>query len=170
MLIAIILCFLLFLVMVMDVKSFTIPNWLNALILVLFFPVALISPVPVDWLGSLYAFWVIFAVGFTIFAMRWMGGGDIKLLIALAPWCGWGEPLLQFVLYMALYGGLLSVVLYMLRLTYPVIAHRREDWANRPVPRILTHGEPAPYGLAIAAGFITLMLMDKVPLIPLALG
>jgi prepilin peptidase CpaA len=74
-----------------------------------------------------------FAVFAAMFAMKWMGGGDVKLLTALALWI---EPtwFLQLLIMMALVGGLLTLVMGAWH-----IARRQRD-------RLAI-----PYGVAIAA-------------------
>ena len=51
-----------------------------------------------------------FVVFAALFALKWMGGGDVKLLTALALWI---EPtqFLQLLVMMALVGGLLTIVM-----------------------------------------------------------
>ena len=44
-----------------------------------------------------------------LFAMGAMGGGDVKLLTALALWLPW-QPFLKLVVIMALLGGALTIV------------------------------------------------------------
>jgi prepilin peptidase CpaA len=68
-----------------------------------------------------------------MFARKWMGGGDVKLLTALALWI---EPtwFLQLLIMMALVGGLLTLVMGAWH-----IARRQRD-------RLAI-----PYGVAIAA-------------------
>lgn len=69
-----------------------------------------------------------------LFALGWMGGGDVKLLGALALWLPAGLTLKMLVL-MSLIGGVLT-------LAY-VIAHRLRS-AREGAPEI-------PYGVAISA-------------------
>jgi len=74
-----------------------------------------------------------------LFALRAMGGGDVKLLTALALWI---EPLqyLKLLIIMALVGGLLTIVFG----SWHVIRHRKDRLA-------------IPYGVAIAiAGLFVL--------------
>jgi len=79
------------------------------------------------------------------FALGLMGGGDAKLLAAVALWLGW-RTLLPFLLVMALAGGVLGLAL---------LAARR--MAPEPVPpgrwwsRLLSRQSGVPYGVAIAA-------------------
>lgn len=168
MLIALCLTALMILVMALDLRTYTIPNWLNAVVLCLFIVAALIAPKSIDWLQAGMALGVVFLVGLAMFSFRLMGGGDIKLLCALASWCGWGEPLVQMVFYVAIFGGILSVVLYMARLIYPWFIQFVRPLQTRPAPRVLSPGEPVPYGIAIALGFLSLLWMDKIILAPIS--
>lgn len=73
-----------------------------------------------------------FAIFAGLFALRMMGGGDVKLLTALALWLPW-QPFLELLVIMALLGGVLTIVF--------AVAHRI---ARRP-GRV-----EIPYGVAIA--------------------
>jgi prepilin peptidase CpaA len=68
-----------------------------------------------------------------LFAMRWMGGGDVKLLSALALWIA-PSAFLKLVVIMALVGGVLTLAFGMWH-----IARRQKD-------RLAI-----PYGVAISA-------------------
>jgi len=93
-----------------DLKSRRIANWLNG---------AIALGAPVFWWASGMALWpdaamqvgvafATFAVLSMLFAIKAMGGGDVKLLTALALWI---EPLLfmKLLTMMALLGGVLTV-------------------------------------------------------------
>jgi prepilin peptidase CpaA len=94
-----------------DLRSRHIGNWLNA---------AIALSAPLYWWASGLSLWpgvalqlsvavATFAVLAVLFALRAMGGGDVKLLTALALWV---EPtlFLKLVILMALIGGVLTVV------------------------------------------------------------
>ena len=153
------LTLLMLLVIYFDLTSFTIPNWLNAIALLLFIPFILSTPHSVDWQSALLAFGVVFAIGFFIFAMNWMGGGDIKLFIATAPWLGWGTLLADYLILVAILGGILSILLLVIRKIVPWILPRI-DLAT--LPRLLRKGEPVPYGLAIAGAFLYYMWTGQI--------
>ncbi len=158
------LSLLMLLVFASDLTRYTIPNWLNGVILALYPVFLFITPEAVDWLGALYALGVVFAVGFALFAFNVMGGGDIKLLCALSVWCGWGKVLAMFVVYTSLLGGLLAVLVYVARFLVIAWASRQEREIR--LPRLLTYGEPLPYGLAIAGAFLGLLWAGKLPGLP----
>ncbi|QFI68253.1 Type IV prepilin peptidase TadV/CpaA [Sinorhizobium alkalisoli] len=90
---------------------------------------------------------LVFAVCFFLFAANVMGGGDAKLLTASAVWFGLNASLVTFLLYVALFGGLLTIVVLFLR--------RQENTilaSGIPFPRVLLTAEKIPYGVAIALG------------------
>jgi len=73
-----------------------------------------------------------FGVFAALFALGMMGGGDVKLLAAIALWFPW-QALLALLVVMALLGGVVTLI--------TVIHHRR----------IKREGQPeVPYGVAIA--------------------
>jgi prepilin peptidase CpaA len=140
-----------------DITRFIIPNWLVGGLLLLY-PVAVaLSPTPIDWQTSLICMLAVFAVGYVVFAMSWMGGGDIKLITVLALWVGL-EKLPEFMLGFAVLGGILSLSVWLTRKALPFITAKRDT-----LPRILREGEPVPYGVAIAIAFTVLLYQQAIP-------
>ena len=118
-----------------DWRRRQIDNWLN---------LAIACGAPLFWWASGLSLWpgvamqlgvglAAFAVFAAFFALKWMGGGDVKLLTALALWI---EPewFLKLLIMMALVGGLLTIALGAWHVT------RRQH-----------HKLAIPYGVAIAA-------------------
>jgi prepilin peptidase CpaA len=97
--------------------------------------------------------------GILLFALRWIGGGDAKLLAACTIWLG-PSALLMFLLTTALLGGGLALGLLAMRnpLLIP-LAQRLPAWTKR----LLTPGADVPYGVAIAAA--ALITFEQSPLI-----
>ena len=130
-----------------DLKSRRIANWLN---------LAIALGAPLFWWASDMSLWpdiawqlgtalAVFAVLSVLFAIKAMGGGDVKLLTALALWI---EPLLylKFLVMMALLGGVLTLGIG----AYNVMSRRRRKSSDRKPISI-------PYGVAIAlAGLWTI--------------
>jgi prepilin peptidase CpaA len=118
-----------------DLRARVIENWLTlgmALAAPLFWWATGLSP----WPGMALQLGLglaVFAALAGLFALGAMGGGDVKLLSALALWLPW-QPFLKLVVLMALIGGALTIV---------VAARHRI--ARRP-GRV-----QVPYGVAIAA-------------------
>jgi prepilin peptidase CpaA len=112
---------------------------------------------PMQITESLVATTILLLLLLVIYQRRWIGGGDVKLLVALAI----GLPLMgviQLLTITALAGGVLALVHLMMRLLpYPNLApagsslvcrvYAIERWRN------LRHA-PLPYGVAIACGGI----------------
>ncbi|MCW5721721.1 MAG: prepilin peptidase, partial [Devosia sp.] len=89
---------------------------------------------------------VVLVVAFTFFALGWVGGGDAKLAAATTLWLGFGMTL-PYLLYAAVFGGLLTLAILTLRgipLT-PFIA--RFAWLER----LHNKKSGVPYGIAMAA-------------------
>ena len=94
-----------------DIRRRQIDNWLNA---------ALVVGAPLFWWASGLSLWpgVAIQIGLALgtfvvlaglFALRAMGGGDVKLLTALALWFPW-QAILSLVVLMALLGGVVTLV------------------------------------------------------------
>jgi len=135
---------------VSDLLTMTIPNKISIFLCVLF---ALYAPiVGLGWqdIGlHLAGGVVVFIVCFGMFAMNWMGGGDAKLLTAVALWFGWSVDLLNFLFATAIFGMVLTMLLISIRPVL-VLPERlaRIEWLTH-----LLHPKTGiPYGLAIAAG------------------
>jgi prepilin peptidase CpaA len=116
---------------------------------------------PMQVVESLIAATILFLLLIVIYQRGWMGGGDVKLLVALAM----GLPLMgviQLLTITALAGGVLAVVhLTMRLLPYPRLAPAGSSFVRRVYAierwRHLRHA-PLPYGVAIACGGIWTIL------------
>jgi len=137
-----------------DWRRRQIDNWLNA-------GIALTAPL-YWWVSGLdlwpgvalqlgvgVAAFVVFA---GMFALKWMGGGDVKLLTALALWI---EPawFLKLLIMMALVGGVLTLVMGAWH-----IARRQRD-------RLAI-----PYGVAIAIAGLWVLGVHSIPAAQTALA
>lgn len=128
-----------------DIRRRQIDNWLNA---------AIALGAPLFWWASGLSLWPgvalqlalavgAFAVLAGLFALRAMGGGDVKLLTTLALWMP-AVLFLRLLIVMALAGGVLTVVLGVWHIT-----RRRKQRLK------------IPYGVAIAlAGLWTIASAD----------
>jgi len=119
---------------VSDLRFRIIPNWLNGAVALLVLPYWIglgLAPWPAMAIQIALALGVL-AVFAAMFALGAIGGGDVKLLAALALWLPAGA-LLRLLLLMAVIGGVIAVI---------TLAHHRA----RRLP-----GQPeVPYGVAIA--------------------
>jgi len=134
---------------VIDVRTFTISNGLNA-------GVALLAPL--YWWSIGLPLWPdaaiqvamaagVFVVLAATFYMGMMGGGDVKLAAAIALWF---KPMttVKFLVIMSIAGGLLTVIV--------LIIHK-----YRGKPPVAGDAEPVrpevPYGVAIAVGALWIL-------------
>ena len=119
---------------VLDLRSRTIPNTLNLAVALLAIPF---------WWASGLGLWpdaalqvgiaaLVFGLFALAFAVGAMGGGDVKLLGALALWLPW-QALLPMLVIMSLAGGVLTLAM--------VVRQRLARKEGRP---------EIPYGVAIA--------------------
>ena len=137
---------------VSDLRSYRLPNWLVAAVASLFIVAAAATGMPLSlalWHG-LAGVLVLFA-GFGLFTAGVIGGGDAKLLAAVALWIGWTK-LATFIFYTALAGGALAIVM----LIWEFFRLHVELTAGNPnsslIKRITSLKPDLPYGVAIAAG------------------
>lgn len=134
---------------VRDLTTFTIPNWISVALAVAFLPAAIVVGVPLSSMGwSALVGLVMLILGIIMFALRWIGGGDAKLMAAASLWLG-VQGLAPFMLYTGLAGGALALALLAVRSTWlRPFAAVGPSW----VDRLATPGGSTPYGVAIAVG------------------
>jgi Flp pilus assembly protein protease CpaA len=142
-----------------DLRTFRIPNRMNAAILALW-PLAWAAGDVLPPLAS--SAWALAAVA-ALLGLQWrlghaypamrFGGGDWKMMSALAPWAGLGG-LPALLLATALLGGVETVLLVVLRAALPEGSSARAwNWLG---PSLASSG--IPYGVAIAGGGILVLL------------
>ncbi|MEL7687711.1 prepilin peptidase [Citromicrobium bathyomarinum] len=137
-----------------DIRARRIDNWLTG---------AVALGAPLFWWASGLSVWpgialqfgvalIAFAILAVLFAMRAMGGGDVKLLTALALWI---EPVLfmQLIVLMALLGGVLTLVLG----SWHIMRRRKDRLA-------------IPYGVAISAAGLWVLAAHYFPAAGDAIG
>jgi len=137
----------------LDTWKFIIPNFITLALIALFVATALYLPFDVDWLSHLGSGAVVLAAGAVLFAFNKLGGGDVKLLAAVALWAGF-EHLPDLLMYVTLGGGALAVALIVVRRVIFSLRVAGVGGETSTVPRVLLSGEAVPYGLAIAPSAI----------------
>ena len=142
----------LFMAAVMDLFTMTIPNRLSIFLVASFAVLAPVSGLPWAEISmSIAAGAVVLVVGFGFFYLNIMGGGDVKLLAASAVWFGFSAALGAFIVQTALWGGLITLLVMLLRLQadrFAMIGH------ILPAPVLVS--KKVPYGVAIGiAGMLT---------------
>ncbi len=141
-----------------DTWKYVIPNAINVALVLLFVATALILPFEMgwrDWLSHLGGALAVFVGGAVLYAFNKMGGGDVKLLTAVAFWAGF-DHLAELLLYVALAGGALTITLLIVRQLVMGLRTARPELAAAKFPRVLIPGEAVPYALAIAPSAIFL--------------
>ncbi|NBB51683.1 pilus assembly protein CpaA [Rhizobium sp. CRIBSB] len=133
-----------------DLTSMTIPNWISGALIVAFFPAAFASGLaPLDVAAHIGVAFGALLVGAGMFALRWIGGGDAKLIAASCLWLGvTGSGM--FLLWTGVFGGLFCLVLLFARF------HARPYILGFPgwTQKLLEPRGDIPYGVAIAAGVL----------------
>lgn len=130
-----------------DVRRRQIDNWLNLTI-------ALAAPL--FWWASGLSLWpevamqfgvalAAFAVFAGLFAIGWMGGGDVKLLTAVALWID-PKSFLTLLFVMAVVGGILTIAVG----GWHIMRRKKDKIA-------------IPYGVAIAAGGLWVLGFNYFP-------
>jgi prepilin peptidase CpaA len=97
------------------------------------------------FLSHLSAGLIMLLVGFAMFSRGWIGGGDAKLMAAAALWLGC-DSLLVYLVWTALLGGGLALLLLTYRRLLPPLWLARQTWAMR----LHDPKEGIPYGIALA--------------------
>ncbi|HKY81589.1 MAG TPA: prepilin peptidase [Sphingobium sp.] len=126
---------------VTDLRARIISNRLN---------LGVAAMAPLWWLANGLPLWpgmaiqlglalLVFALFATLFALGCMGGGDVKLLGALALWFPW-QAVLSMLMVMALLGGVVTIV--------TVVHHRTTRRLGQP---------QIPYGIAISVAALWLI-------------
>ncbi len=146
-----------------DANAMKIPNRIPLLTFAGF-----VLMIPLTWTGfpalfeHLQVGITLFAAGFAMFALGWMGGGDAKLLAATAFWFTWPD-VFTYMVYTSLFGGALTLFIMLGRQFIPVKV-LTSQWAQT----MFRDETKIPYGLALAAGAI--LTLPKSQIFMAALG
>lgn len=137
----------------MDFVRFRIPNGLSIGLALLFFPAAWLLGLDIPhFVDHLKAGGTAFGLGLVLFLARIWGGGDAKLFAALGLWLGL-DLLLPFTFAMVLAGGLLALLLLLMRRCHWPERIRR----HKALRRLLGARAAVPYAVAMALGMIWLL-------------
>jgi prepilin peptidase CpaA len=147
-----------------DFFTMTIPNRVSAILLGAFIVVGPLAGLGLtDMAYHLAAGVIVFTFCFALFALNIMGGGDAKLLTASAVWFGLTFSLVEYLVYVSFFGGMLTLAILALRShTNTILA------SGLPVPDHLMTAKKVPYGIAI--GVAAFVAYPSSPLMMAALG
>ena len=121
----------------------------NELVLLLLASYAVLAPLSgIGWADIGWSVGIaagVLACMFVLFGFGWIGGGDAKLAAVIALWLG-ADHALAYVLYTALFGGILTFALLQFRLTVLPGQCLTVPW----IMRLHAPETGVPYGVAIA--------------------
>ena len=137
-----------------DVKSFRIPNSLVAAVALLAVVRLIVIGDPSVALYTVVASVVLLAVGFGMFALGYIGGGDAKLITAATLLVGYND-LLSFLLFMGICGAVMSFAALIIHRYLPLYAGPRLA-VLLPKARLAV-----PYGVAIASAGIASLFFQS---------
>ncbi len=126
-----------------DVKHREVPHWVVAALVVLWVFAAIMAPEALGGapLAGIACGAAALAVGFCLHNLGWLGGGDGKLLAALAMWLGPADLGL----------ALLATGLFGLALALPALSRRSTLFRDRGIPYACAITPPAAAILAVRA-------------------
>lgn len=129
-----------------DLVTMTIPNRVSIALAAGFLVVAPFTGLTVHAIGyHVLAGLLMLVIGFGMFAFRILGGGDAKLLAAVALWTGF-EHLLPYCFLVAILGGVLSAAILGFRSLPLPPSLLRIHW----IENLHRKTTGIPYGLALA--------------------
>ena len=133
-----------------DLFTMRISNKLVLLLTVAFFIVAIAINLPLQQFAMhVLCALIVLAVAFGLFALRLIGGGDAKLAAATTLWLGFGMTL-PYLAYAALFGGVLTILILVVRGLPLNPALARMGW----IVRLHNKRSGIPYGIALAVAGI----------------
>lgn len=148
-----------------DMVSMTIANRVSIILVAAF---AVLAPLTgMEWSAyglHLAAGVAVLCATFAMFAVGGMGGGDAKLLAATAVWMGFGMPLVEYLVFGAVFGGLLTLAILAFRGS-PVST---VAYQNVFLRHFADQKAGIPYGVAL--GIAGLMVYPETPLMQWALA
>jgi prepilin peptidase CpaA len=151
---------LLVLAALQDSVMLKISNFIVLAVLLLGIAAAVLAGPRLDLWENGVVFAIALTVGTFLFGRGILGGGDVKLFAATVLWFEF-EGALRMMMFTALAGGALAILILLLRLVpWPAAVRGRV--------RVLQAKAGIPYGIAIAAGAIitTLFLQASGPVNP----
>lgn len=132
-----------------DLRYLQIPNRLVLLICLLYPLHVLFAGAPVDVSGAVTMAGGILILGFGLFCLGLVGGGDVKFLAAAGLWAG-RDLGLELVVLMALFGGVLAFVLLLPAGKRLLARVRAPSLGAVPAGAM-------PYGVAIAGALLVVV-------------
>lgn len=148
-----------------DLISMTIPNRVSVLLAASFCIIAPLTGMDMAIFGwHFIAAGCVFGFCLFSFAINAMGGGDAKILSASALWYGFSPDLIEYLVYVAVFGAGLTFLVLILRANSNLLMATRI-----PMPLYVYNSTAGvPYGIAI--GTAALITFPNTALFAYALG
>ncbi len=128
-----------------DAMSFTISNKISLLLFVGFLVLAPFSGLTIAAIGAHVTIgFIMLVLGFLLFARGVIGGGDAKIIAAASLWLG-PENTGVFIFLMAIYGGVLSLIVLKIYSTPLPSFLATQKW----LVNYQSGAAAVPYGIAI---------------------
>jgi prepilin peptidase CpaA len=140
-----------------DYRRLKIPNWTSLALCAAFLCYAALFITGSQFVGHVAAGTALFAIAIALYALGWFGGGDVKLLGAIALWAG-PQQIYEVAMLTGLIGGAMGILLVGLR---ALLRYRPALRCPPPLDRMVVWAREGvfPYGLAI--GSAALICMPK---------
>jgi len=140
-----------------DVTTYTIPNWTSYGLALLFAVYALFAwdrtPVLLHVLLGL----LVFTICIVFWKLRWLGGGDVKFVGAIALWMG-PTMILSFTLLLALLSTGFVLILQFARKWNPYFQGSKWPWVVRNMVQ-KAKDDAVPYGLPAAMSALIILFL-----------
>lgn len=137
-----------------DFKRLIISNRICLFLVALFPLFVLTAPVEVDWINHALIAAIVLTIGFAMFALNFLGGGDVKMLAAASLWVG-PKLIATLLVFTSIAGGLLALGFAAVALWRARKAYKTDTQG----PELAWHKTPVPYGVAIACGGVTALFI-----------
>jgi prepilin peptidase CpaA len=137
-----------------DLVSLTIPDWVSIGLVLGFLACAIWAGVSMVTILQYYLVvgCAVFALGALLFFLGAFGGGDVKMLAAVAIWAGW-PMVVELLIKVAFLGGVLALVLLAFRAMSLSARMAATPW----IARLHRRDGGIPYGIAIGTGSLLLL-------------
>ncbi len=142
-----------------DVVSYEVPNWVSVCLVAAFVAGAAIAGMAITEVAWHFAAGAaVLMVGWGLFALGVVGGADVTMLAAAAVWTGW-SVLAEYLLIVALSGGVLALGLIVWRRVELPARWARREWLRR------LHATDAGLPYCAAIGCAGLWIFPHLPLL-----
>jgi prepilin peptidase CpaA len=129
-----------------DMSRLIIPNWVSIALIAIFPVAAFLAGATFLEVGqNILVGFAVLVVGFLLFQFNIIGGGDAKLMAAVAVWTGM-TALIPFIVWTTMAGGVMAAGLLAARQFIPAGAYPAF------VEHLLKKQNGIPYGVAIMIG------------------